>query len=83
MTATEPVTGADRLVVDLLDPELYRRDPHDVWAWMRANEPVYRDERNGVWGITRHADLLYVERPRRCSCRVRGTERCGRPRRST
>ncbi|WP_420450681.1 cytochrome P450 [Ilumatobacter sp.] len=58
------VESADggRLVVDLLDPELYRGDPHEVWAWMRANEPVYRDERNGLWGVTRHADLLDVER---------------------
>jgi cytochrome P450 family 142 subfamily A polypeptide 1 len=52
----------DRVVVDLLDPELYRRNPHDVWAWMRANEPVYRDERNGLWGVTRHGDLIDVER---------------------
>ena len=51
-----------RLVVDLLDPELYRTDPHDVWSWMRANEPVYRDGRNGLWGVTRHADLMDVER---------------------
>ena len=51
-----------RLTVDLLDPELYRRNPHDVWAWMRANEPVYRDRRNGLWGVTRHADLMEVER---------------------
>jgi cytochrome P450 family 142 subfamily A polypeptide 1 len=51
-----------RLVVDLLDPELYRREPHDVWTWMRANEPVYRDDRNGLWGVTRHADLMHVER---------------------
>jgi cholest-4-en-3-one 26-monooxygenase len=64
MTVTEPAasTTDERLVVDLLDPELYQRDPHDVWAWMRANEPVYRDERNGLWGITRHADLMFVER---------------------
>lgn len=29
---------------------------------MRANEPVYRDHRNGLWGVTRHADLKEVER---------------------
>ncbi len=56
------VTPTDRLVADLLDPELYQRNPHDVWAWMRANEPVYRDERNGLWGITRHGDVMDVER---------------------
>ena len=52
----------DRLTVDLLDPALYQRNPHDVWAWMRANEPVYRDGRNGLWAVTRHADLMDVER---------------------
>jgi cytochrome P450 family 142 subfamily A polypeptide 1 len=51
-----------RREVDLLDPDLYQRNPHDVWTWMRANEPVYRDHRNGLWGITRHADLMFVER---------------------
>lgn len=61
MTTTAPA-AEDRLVADLLDPEFYRRDPHEAWAWMRANEPVYRDDRNGLWGITRHADLLDVER---------------------
>lgn len=51
-----------RVVADLLDPDLYRRNPHDVWEWMRNNEPVYRDHRNGLWGVTRHADLMDVER---------------------
>jgi cytochrome P450 family 142 subfamily A polypeptide 1 len=61
MTVTEQ-PSTERLAVDLLDPELYQRNPHDVWTWMRANEPVYRDKRNGLWGITRHADLKEVER---------------------
>ena len=52
----------ERLVVDLLDPEFYRSNPHDAYTWMRANEPIYRDHRNGLWGITRHADLMEVER---------------------
>ncbi len=52
----------DRQVVDLLDPALYQRNPHDIWSWMRANEPVYRDERNGLWGLSRHADVMDVER---------------------
>ncbi|MFM8601331.1 MAG: cytochrome P450 [Actinomycetota bacterium] len=54
--------ATDRLTVDLLDPELYRSNPHDVWAWMRANEPVYRDEKNGLWGVSRHAHVMDVER---------------------
>jgi cytochrome P450 family 142 subfamily A polypeptide 1 len=55
-------TTSNRLQVDLLDPFLYQSNPHDVWAWMRAYEPVYRDEKNGLWGITRHADVMDVER---------------------
>jgi len=52
----------ERMTVDLLDPLLYQSNPHEVWAWMRANEPVYRDEKNKLWGITRHADIMDVER---------------------
>jgi len=52
----------ERMNIDLLDPALYQSNPHDVWAWMRANEPVYRDEKNKLWGITRHADVMDVER---------------------
>ncbi|MCB1016315.1 MAG: cytochrome P450, partial [Acidimicrobiales bacterium] len=62
MTAPSAPAPAARPVYDLLDPELYRRDPHDAWAWMRAHEPVYRDEANGLWAVTRHADVLDVER---------------------
>lgn len=53
---------SERLEVDLLDPALYQRNPHDVWTWMRANEPVYRDEKNKLWAVTRHADVMDVER---------------------
>jgi cytochrome P450 family 142 subfamily A polypeptide 1 len=59
---TDLATRSDRQVFDLLDPEFYRSNPHDAWTWMRANEPVYRDQRNGLWGITRHADIQEVER---------------------
>ena len=54
-------TGS-RPEIDLLDPELYKSNPHDAWAWMRANEPVYRDDKNSLWGVTRHADVMDVER---------------------
>jgi cholest-4-en-3-one 26-monooxygenase len=35
---------------------------HEAFSWMRANQPVYRDEGSDLWGITKHADLLAVER---------------------
>lgn len=58
---TLPGTGT-RPAFDLLDPDFYRPNPHDAYTWMRTNEPVYRDEANGLWAITRHADVLDVER---------------------
>ena len=60
MTPAAP--GTERLEVDLLDPDFYQGDPHPAFTWMRANEPVYRDEGNGLWAVTRHADVLAVER---------------------
>lgn len=51
-----------RLQLDLLDPELYRSNPHDLWTQLRREEPVYRDEQNGLWALTRHADVLEAER---------------------
>ncbi|HEX2851201.1 MAG TPA: cytochrome P450 [Acidimicrobiales bacterium] len=60
MTATTDITDTRR-EADLLDPEFYRPNPHEVYAWMRAHEPVYRDEKNDLWAITRHADVRDVE----------------------
>lgn len=48
--------------IDLLDPEFYVGDPHVDYRWMREHEPVYRDEKNSLWAITRMADLRTVER---------------------
>ena len=56
------IAAADRRILNLLDPAWYQRDPHDDYTWMRAHEPVYRDDVNQLWGITRHADVLDVER---------------------
>ena len=32
-----------------------------AFTWMRANEPVYRDQTNDLWAVTRHADIRDVE----------------------
>ena len=42
-----------RPTIDLCDPEFYRSaGMHDAFTWMRANEPVYRDEANELWAVT-------------------------------
>ncbi len=48
--------------VDLLDGEFYARDPYPVFAWMRREAPAYFDEHNGLWGISRHADVKAIGR---------------------
>lgn len=58
-TAARP-TPARR--IDLLDHALYEGDPQPVYAWLRANEPVYWDETNGLWGVSRHADIVAISR---------------------
>jgi cholest-4-en-3-one 26-monooxygenase len=58
VTATHPV----RDDIDLLDGHWYAHEPHDLWEWMRRNAPVYYDEGRDVWGITRHADVLAIEK---------------------
>lgn len=51
--------------VDLLDGEMYATDPWSVYRRLRAEAPVYHDEENGLWGISRHADIYAIERDAR------------------
>lgn len=48
--------------VNLLDPYLYAKDPGPMYKWLRDEAPVYADPVNQIWGISRHADVLRVER---------------------
>lgn len=51
-----------KLQLDLLDPELYRTNPHELWTQLRHEEPVYRDDANNLWALTKHHDVLEAER---------------------
>ena len=57
-TGWQPVT-AEPPVVDVLDRAFWLRNPHDAWTWCRANDPIHRDERSGIWCITKHADVQW------------------------
>jgi cytochrome P450 family 142 subfamily A polypeptide 1 len=59
--------------IDLLDGRFYAAEPHAAFAWMRAHEPVYRDEKNGLWGVTRHAHVLEVSKAPRVFCSGRSS----------
>jgi cytochrome P450 family 142 subfamily A polypeptide 1 len=49
---------------DLLDPSWWAdlEGVHEFFTWARRESPVHRDEGNGLWAVTRHADLIDVER---------------------
>jgi cytochrome P450 family 142 subfamily A polypeptide 1 len=48
---------------DLLAPSFYGDidGMHDAFRAMRAEGPVWRDEKNGLWGVVRHAPIIEVE----------------------
>jgi len=48
--------------IDLVDGAFYGGDPYPAFAWMRRNAPVYFDEHNGVWGITKYHDLKAISK---------------------
>ena len=52
--------------IDIYDPDAYTRGiPHQQFAWLRANAPVYwheHPEGYGYWVLSKHADVLEVSR---------------------
>jgi cytochrome P450 family 142 subfamily A polypeptide 1 len=48
--------------IDLVAGSFYADDPHEKWAWMRANAPVYHDPNSEVWGVTRYDDLKAISK---------------------
>lgn len=47
--------------VNLLDPEWYV-DPFEAYRWLRDTSPVHWDPVQRIWGISRHADIVTVEK---------------------
>ena len=56
------MAGTDARVIDLLDGDLYAGDPSPTYAWLREHAPVYWDEGNELWGISRYDDILEIEK---------------------
>ena len=64
--------------IDIYDPDSYTRGiPHEQFAWLRANDPVYWHSHpagHGYWVLSRHRDVLAVSAisgptpPSRASC---------------
>jgi cytochrome P450 family 142 subfamily A polypeptide 1 len=64
--------------VDALDPTLYVRGvAHDVFRWIRENDPVHWDDKNELWVISKYDDLSYVERHPELFCSGQGVRPAG------
>jgi cytochrome P450 family 142 subfamily A polypeptide 1 len=55
---THPVNPA----IHLLDGCFYAGGPHPAFDWMREHAPAYWDDASGLWGITRHADVMEISK---------------------
>jgi cholest-4-en-3-one 26-monooxygenase len=60
MTATEG-TKAPPFDIDILDPRLYD-DPWKAYRWLRRNAPIWWDERNQLYVISRHEGVSHISR---------------------
>jgi cytochrome P450 family 142 subfamily A polypeptide 1 len=67
-----PAHPAERPPIDLLDGHWYASGVHRAYAWMRAHEPVFHDAANGVWALTRHADVTFASKRPDLFCSGRG-----------
>jgi len=59
--------------LSLLDPLLYAHDPLPAYQWLRDEAPVYWDPVNEIWGISRHQDVLAIERDASLYSSARGS----------
>jgi cytochrome P450 family 142 subfamily A polypeptide 1 len=63
-----PAPTQERQGLDLLAGDLYAGDPDPTYAWLRRHAPVYRDEINRLWGISRHHDVVAIEKDPETFC---------------
>ena len=47
---------------DINDLDLPVEERDRALAWLRENDPVHWDEKNGYWLVTRHADVMRVSK---------------------
>ncbi|MGH2759195.1 MAG: cytochrome P450 [Actinomycetota bacterium] len=47
--------------IDLVSGDFWGSNPHDELTWLRRNKPVFWDERNSLWAITRYDNVREVE----------------------
>ncbi len=54
--------------IDILEPQLYRADPYPTYAWLRKHAPVYWDESQKLWVVSKYEDVVYVSKNPKLFC---------------
>ena len=66
------MTAVDRRPsIDFCDPAFYD-DPWDTYRWLRTNAPLYRDETNDLWVVSRYGDVFDISRAPELYCSGNG-----------
>jgi cytochrome P450 len=60
------------LTAPLLDPATYADDPFPLYARLRAEAPVARNDSLGLWMVSRHAEVVAVSRDPETFCSSKG-----------
>ncbi|MGA2835440.1 MAG: cytochrome P450 [Acidimicrobiales bacterium] len=60
------------LTAPLLDPTFYAGDPFPLYARLRAEAPVARNDSLGLWMLSRHAEVVAVSRDPETFCSSKG-----------
>jgi cytochrome P450 family 142 subfamily A polypeptide 1 len=58
--------------VDLISGDFYANDVHSALSWMREHDTLYRDEKNDLWAVTLHEDVMTVSKDSKTFCSGRG-----------
>ena len=48
--------------IDLLDGEFYTNNPYKTYKELREDDPIFWDETNEMWGISRYDDIVEIEK---------------------
>ena len=55
------MTTIEDRTLDFCDPALYN-EPWETYRWLRNNAPIYRDEANDLWIVSKHEDVFNMSR---------------------
>jgi cytochrome P450 len=71
---SEPIGAVDEtaLTDPLLDPAVYAGDPFPLYARLRAEAPVARNDTLGLWMVSRHDEVVAVSRDPGTFCSAKG-----------